>query len=175
MQSSFLKKCGAGFIAAALTVSFYQTSNAADKLSPPESGLSVKIDADRGSYEIARKHPAWKFGGSLQAPLKNLASSRGHDDVGDYQQFSFEWQAQSPMSGFIRIYDSKPLALFSQTCGAAMATPPPAFPDFTKISKELHVFSYAFDTFSPPAFAAEKNSTPWLLFDDSANAMIISP
>ena len=80
-----------------------------------------------------------------------------------------------PMSGQIRLYDGKPVALFSQTCGAATETPPAAFPDFTTLPESLHIFSYGHHEFAPPHFSTNEISTPWLLFDDQANALLISP
>ena len=146
------------------------------RVSAPDSGLTVKIDSQNGDYQVASQNPRWTFSGSLDLPLKNTATSRGHDDIGDYRQISFDWQAGTlPMSGSIRIYDNKRLALFSQTCGAASELPPAAFPAFTKLPKSLHVFSYGDINFAPPEFSASDTSTPWLLFDDHANAFIISP
>ena len=40
---------------------------------------------------------------------------------------------------------------------------------------KLHVFSYGLDNFAPPRFAASDISTPWLLFDDRANSLVVSP
>jgi len=139
-------------------------------------GLSAQVDAQRGDYRIVSEKPAWTFQGSIGVALKNAATSRGHDEVGDYRQVAFEWEAGTmPMSGWIRVYDGKPLALFSQTCGVAAGLPPAAFPAFTKLPPALHVFSYGHSNFSPPDFAAGDTSTPWLLFDDNANAFVISP
>ena len=145
-------------------------------ISTPNNGLTVRVNPDSGDYEIHSQNPAWNFGGSLATPLKNVANGRGTDGSGDYQQISFDWQAgQTPMSGSIRIYDGKPVALISQTCEAATETPPAAFPSFTTLPQSLHVFSYDNINFAPPMFSAGNTSTPWLLFDDRANAVVISP
>ena len=79
------------------------------------------------------------------------------------------------MSGQIRLYGEKALALFSQTCGVAAETPPAAFPAFTKLPESLHIFSYGHHEFAPPDFSTTEISTPWLLFDDDADAFVISP
>jgi len=140
------------------------------------AGLSVRVDANTGAYQIKSKKPAWQLAGTLNQSLQNVAASRGTDAIGRYQQLAFDWQqGQMPMSGQIRIYEDAPVALFSQTCRAAMETPPPAFPDFTALPQGLHVFSYGHHEFAPPKFAATDISTPWLLFDDHANAVVISP
>jgi hypothetical protein len=140
------------------------------------SGMSLRLDARTGSYQLTAKQPAWELGGSINQPLKNVAAIQGRDAIGIYQQLAFEWQdGQTPMSGQIRVYKEKPLALFSQTCGAATEVPPPAFPDFKVLPDKLHIFSYGHHEFAPPRFTATEISTPWLLFDDHANALVISP
>ena len=60
---------------------------------------------------------------------------------------------------------------------AARPSKPPAnFPDFTAIPTGLHVFSYENKTFAPPSFhAKQQGGGPWILFDDDANAAMISP
>ncbi len=145
-------------------------------ISGPGGGLSAQVNPDSGNYQITAEDPAWTFGGSLNVPLKNTSTKKGHDNLGDFQQISFEWQAgQMPMSGWIRIYQGNPLALFSQTSSSASEMPPAAFPAFTRLPAAPHVFSYGRHTFSPPDFNATQFSTPWLLFDDNANACVISP
>ncbi len=122
-------------------------------LSVPQSGLSVQADANAGDYRITAKDPAWTFGGSLGAALKNVRTERGHDGVGDYQQIAFEWQTgPTPMTGQIRLYEEKAVALFSQTCGAATEMPPAAFPAFTKLPEPLHIFSYGHRRICAAAF-----------------------
>lgn len=151
-------------------------SEAAIQIAARDTGVSVTVDSKNGSYQIASRAPAWTFSGALQVPLKDTAASHGHDAVGDYQEVSFKWhQSSAPMRGSIRLYESKPLALFSQTCDAATELPPAPFPAFTKIPGQLHVFSYGHREFAPPRFDTNEISTPWLLFDDQANAFIISP
>ena len=159
-----------------LTLGMTVREAAALSLTAPGSGLSVRLEPTNGLYEIASSNLAWTFAGTVPAPLARVAADRGSDGVGAYQQVSFEWQADEiPMTGRIRLYDEPALALFSQTCKTAAGTPPSAFPDFTKMPADLHVFSYGLKTFAPPQFAASEAGTPWLLFDDHANAFIISP
>jgi hypothetical protein len=164
------------YLAALLASGLNHAAASAASISNRESGLSARVDPASGAYRITSKNPAWTLGGSLAVPLKNLTTTRSSDGAGDYQQIAFEWQAgPMPMSGSIRIYSGRPLALFSQTCGVLSEMPPAAFPDFTKLPGALHVFSYGCKTFSPPVFAATETSTPWLLFDDDADALVISP
>ncbi len=140
------------------------------------SNLALRIDEKTGAYELSSKRPDWQFAGSLQAPLKNVTTSHGNNAAGDYEQVAFEWKAgEIPMSGWIRLYEKDRVAIFSQTCGVAMEMPPSAFPAFTKIPESLHVFSYGHREFAPPRFETNDISTPWLFFDDSDNAFVISP
>jgi hypothetical protein len=139
------------------------------------AGLSITMDSN-GNYTVQSSAPEWTFGGEIAHPLKNAVTSSGKDSVGRYQRISFKWtEGSSLISGEIRLYDEKPLVLFSDTRRNAGEMPPLPFPSFTNLPKNLHVFSYRQETFSPPQFAANNCSTPWLLFDDKANALVISP
>lgn len=162
--------------AAALALSLTGSEAAAIKLTAPENGLSLQVDAASGGYEITSGNSQSTFAGSFNMPLTGATTSGGKDRVGAYQQVSFAWNAgQTPMTGWVRLYSQQPLALFSQTCGAAFEMPPAAFPAFAKLPADLHIFSHGLHEFAPPQFSASDISTPWLLFDDKANACIISP
>ena len=159
-----------------LTLAASQSEASTIRASTTNGALAVRVNSASGDYQIRSQNPLWKFSGSLATPLKNLKTTSGHDDLGDYREISFDWQAgQTPMGGTIRIYHGQPVALFSQTCGAASETPPAAFPAFTQLPKALHVFSYDNFNFAPPDFGASDTSTPWLLFDDQDHAVVISP
>lgn len=145
-------------------------------ISIPDTELSVRVQASDGVYELTEKDPLWHFSGSVGAPLDKLKSSRGTDANGDYREISFAWtDGTLPMSGTIRVYHARPIVIFSETCKRATEMPPAPFPSFTNLPADLHVFSFRQKTFAPPEFRANDCSTPWLLFDDAANAMIISP
>jgi hypothetical protein len=145
-------------------------------VSVPANGLTVQVDSSDGTYRLVSENPPWTLAGHLAAPLDHVTTGSGHDDLGDYQQIAFQWQeADLPLSGSIRIYLTRPLALFSQTCGTASSAPPSPFPAFTRVPRGLHVFSYGSHEFAPPNFHANDISTPWLLFDNDANAFVISP
>jgi len=159
-----------------LSLSVSVSPAASPNASPVSSGLDVKLDAKNGGYQVVSPDPAWTFGGKLAGPLQHVKTSQGHDVLGDYQQTAFDWRdGKMPMSGWIRIYGEKSLALFSQTCNKASEMPPAAFPDFTTLPEKLHIFSYGLHEFAPPHFSGVEISTPWLLFDDDANAFLISP
>lgn len=163
---------------ASVLLVFPPKNNAAEAaaVSSPQTGLSVRVDARSGDYQIVSEDPAWTFGGGLGFPLESVTVNRGHDKLGGYQQIAFEWRdGRTPMNGNIRLYDDKPLGLFSQKCGAAKEMPPAAFPAFTTLPDALHIFSYGHHEFAPPHFTNNEISTPWMLFDDQADAFLISP
>ena len=140
------------------------------------SHLTIGMDDGNGDYSIRETKPAWKFSGSIGRPLSDLKTAHGTDGIGPYGEISFSWtDGAAPMSGRIRIYTKTPTVLFSETCENASETPPAPFPSFTNVPGGLHLFSYQQKTFAPPRFEASDCSTPWLLFDDSDNAMVISP
>jgi hypothetical protein len=139
------------------------------------AGLSAALDSN-GSYTVQSSAPAWTFGGEISSVLKNTVAVSGEDSLGGYQRISFEWtEGSAPISGEIRLYNDRPVILFSEQRQNAGEMPPSPFPSFTKMPKGLHVFSYQQQSFAPPQFAANECSTPWLLFDDHANALVISP
>jgi hypothetical protein len=162
-------------LAVVLLASLLQNLHAASTLTVP-GGLVVALKAAGGTYQVSCLNPAWSFSGSLAAPLKHVVVTKTHDGIGPGRQISFEWRAGNlPMRGQIRVYQGKALALFSQTCLAAVELPPAAFPAFTEFPATLHVFSYGHHEFAPPHFSVNEICTPWMLFDDHANALIISP
>jgi len=163
-----------GAVLLALLLSGVQA--AATVVSAPNNGLSVRVDEATGNYEVVTRNPAWKFAGHFEVPITNAAVDRGNDSIGSFQQITFEWQSErSPMRGQIRLYDKDPLVLFADTCNLAVDAAPAPFPSFTRLPAKLHVFGYGLDNFAPPHFAANDTSTPWLLFDDRAHSLVVSP
>lgn len=170
-----IPKWSAGFAALILLGSAGPALQGAT-VSAPETTVSAQVNESNGSYEIVWAKCQWRLAGHLPAPLKNVAIIRGHDAIGGYQELGFDWlEGQAPMTGWLRVYDKQSVVLFSDTCTVAAATPPAPFPNFTKIPTQLHIFSHSLKEFAVPQFSANEISTPWLLFDDQANAFLISP
>jgi len=139
-------------------------------------GATVTVDDSSGTYLVALTNPPWELSGNLQQPLQNLKKVGGSDGIGKYTELTFDWPSPVATSAVIRAYSEKPLLQFCYTLHVAVTTQPPPFPNFTKIPPNLHVFSHQNEVFARPAYnKAVETSTPWLLFDDSANAMLISP
>jgi hypothetical protein len=139
------------------------------------AGISVRLDESSGRYEMTTRRPDWKFAGELGGPVKDTSADYGTDRIGAYQEIHFSWRANTPMTGSIRVYDGRAVVLFTLTCDQAADKWPVAFPRFTSFPAKLHRFSFGERPFAPPRFRLETNGTPWLLFDDRANAALISP
>ncbi|HEV2318139.1 MAG TPA: hypothetical protein VGV18_00200 [Verrucomicrobiae bacterium] len=140
------------------------------------NALTVQADGSNGHYSVEEKNPGWTFEGALGQPLTDLKAISGSDALGAYRGISFQWaNGVVPMSGSIRLYRKLPIVIFSETCQKDTEMAPACFPSFTGVPRNLHVFSYQEKTFAPPRFAASDCSTPWLLFDDADDAMVISP
>ena len=148
---------------------------AARTITQTATGLSVSVSKNR-QYSVQSQHPAWTFSGTINGNVRNINATRGMDALGNYQQINFSWQEENlPMTGWLRLYDDRPVVLCSETSTVASGKPPAPFPAFNKVKGKLHVFSYAEKTFSPPRFEPSEGSTPWLMFDDQLNSLIISP
>jgi hypothetical protein len=146
------------------------------QLSVSNHWVQVRWDEKSGFYEVFCANPGWNFSGKLPSASQPATFHEGGDAIGAYRQVDFEWQdGGMPVRGSIRAYEEKSVMLFSDSCDQARKTAPAPFPDFTRLPSGLHVFSYQQKTFAPPSFQASENSTPWLLFDDRARAVVISP
>ncbi|MDE3059052.1 MAG: hypothetical protein KGJ59_13960, partial [Bacteroidota bacterium] len=139
------------------------------------SGLDVKVNAERGTYVITSKKMRWSFIGSIGHSLTNLAGKHGDDPLGKYKEVRFSWKTDIPYAASIRWYTKKSVIIFSVILPEGSAVLPAAFPSFTTLPRPMHAFSYADDVFAPPQFKLNQTSTPWLFFNDKAEAYIISP
>jgi hypothetical protein len=100
---------------------------------------------------------------------------RGTDSIGAYQEIHFSCPSNTAATGSIRVYDKTAVALFTLTCDQPAEKWPAVFPRFTSFPARLHHYSFGERAFAPPHFDLQTNGTPWLLFDDHANAALISP
>jgi hypothetical protein len=142
----------------------------------PTNGLTATVNAHTGDYAVMSRKPAWVFRGSVKARLRHLVRAAGHDRLGTFHLVRFSWNRQGvPVTAQVKTYDGRAIARFRLTYDRATPHPRIDFPDFTSLPAGLHVLSYRDVAFSPPQFAAGEHGTPWLLFDDHANAAILSP
>lgn len=141
-----------------------------------QSGVSAQLDEATGNYRIAATNPQWTFSGTLGGAAHDLRKANGQDRIGAYQQMTFSWQAgDNPLEGVIRLYQDRPLILFQYKYLKTASPASVGFPSFTGVPAGLHHFSYRNGAFAAPQFVLGQYGTPWLLFDDKANAAVISP
>ncbi len=143
---------------------------------PSAVGLTATLDSRTGAYQVTSRAPAWEFRGSVGSRVERVARATGRDGIGPFHALRFAWRWHSlPVTAEIITYDLEPIARFELRCDRATPHSPIPFPDFTSLPAGLHVFSYRNQAFSPPQFSAGEYGTPWLLFDDRADAAILSP
>ncbi len=139
------------------------------------SGITATMNPETGSYKLAFQESGWNFEGTLGGSLESVSTGRGIDRIGEYDEINFSSGTADLFAGVIRIYDAGPVVLFSLTNQREADSMAVDFPRFTAFPRNLHHFSYEDEVFAPHAFALARASTPWLLFDDSLNAVILSP
>jgi hypothetical protein len=142
---------------------------------PPgaRDGISVQVHTN-GEYVIQAREAGWTFDGSIGYPLRDIRTGSGRDSIGVYHEITFRWRTTVEFSGSIRRYVDKAAVLFSVNAPAGASVTNVAFPAFTRFPARLHGFSYGEKNFAPPNFNLEQNGTPWLLFDDAANTVVLS-
>jgi hypothetical protein len=139
-------------------------------------GIVASVDAKSGRYAIRSTEARLAFAGTLGEAPSNVSVNAGRDRLGAYRELKFRWQRPVALSGSIRTYADRPLALFGVASAGALADGSVLlFPRFTEFPRALRGFSYGNQPFAPPRFALEDNGTPWLLFDDHGHAAILSP
>jgi hypothetical protein len=142
--------------------------------------------ASSGYYGVASTVTGWSFYGTLPSAPTQVATSSGSDSIGSFQQISFSWLDASSrsMTGYMNLYSGQDVIVFSDTMAAASATAPSPFPNFTAIPAFSYQFCYlngynnGTSDWAPPSFGTLQSNLyaePWLFFDASEDAMIISP
>jgi hypothetical protein len=139
-------------------------------------GVTATIDEASGRYEVRSQELHWTFAGQLGSAPSGVRIVGGKDRLGAYHELRFGWRQQVPLTGSIRAYASRPVVLFHIASIDPIDEPALIrFPRFTEFPTNLRHFSYQNAEFAPRSFALEGNGTPWLLFDDQARAVVISP
>ncbi|MGH9607550.1 MAG: hypothetical protein ACRD3N_17810 [Terracidiphilus sp.] len=138
--------------------------------------MSAELDPATGNYRIRAENPQWSFSGTLTSAAIGVRRAGGQDRIGAYHELTFTWQhGETPLQGTIRLYQDRPVVLFEYKNLQAASPASVAFPSFTGVPAGLHHFSYKNGPFAAPQFELGQYGTPWLLFDDKANAAVISP
>jgi hypothetical protein len=138
----------------------------------PPLGTTVMIDAS-GAYSVTFKNPAWTFAGNLGAPATAIATKTGSDALGTYSETGFTYSASGSRNGRIRAYDNTPVVVFGESSSASVANTR-NFPKLTTAPNVPYHLTYG------PAFidysmsASSQPDSPYVFFDASSNAYIIS-
>lgn len=135
-------------------------------------GAGVSLSPD-GSWTVSTANPQWSFGGSVGGAASGMVVRTDSDGAGNFQEIDFFSSANGGSTGFIRAYAGIPAILFSETLTAGAANSAP-FTSITSFPANLYHLTWSGE-FSLPSFTAMGADSPWLYFDGSANAFIVSP
>jgi hypothetical protein len=141
-------------------------------LSQSPGGIQVSVQPT-GTYTVTVRRPAWTFGGNIGKPLHELEPRAGADGLGKYREIAFRYAEDGPREGTIRLYDQKPVVLFSVKYLSAAKNSNP-FPKLTQFPRGLLHMTYN-GVFGQYSFAKLAPDSPWTFFDSRANTFLISP
>jgi hypothetical protein len=160
--------------AAVVALSFVFTASASGQISiSGYGGGTVSLSPD-GSWTVATANPKWSFGGSIGGAANGAVVRSDSDASGNFQEIDFFYNAGgSGRTGFIRAYAAVPSVLFSATLSSA-AVNSTAFTSISSFPANLHHVTWSGE-FSLASFVGMGADSPWLYFDDSANAFMVSP
>jgi hypothetical protein len=147
-------------------------ARAATTVSDPSTGITLSVNPS-GAYSVTTQEPAWTFAGSTGSAVTILNAGAGTDGIGAYQQIAFSYADGSHRQAAIRTYQGRPVVIFEISY---LALSPNASPFPTLISFPQGLYHISYDgQFSPHTFGGFGANSPWLFFDSSANAFIVSP
>jgi hypothetical protein len=127
-----------------------------------------------GDYEITFQHPAWTFSGSLGVSATDIHEAAGVDNVGAYHEVTFAFTSASAKTADIRAYDELPVAILTVTYAASTTNDEAPFPTFTKYPSVPYHLTYSDTEFAPVSFDTLTSDSPFVFFDDEANAFVLS-
>jgi hypothetical protein len=135
-------------------------------------GTTVSIDAT-GRYSVTFMRPNWTFGGDLGTPVTNIARADGSDALGSYSDTSFTYVNGASRQGRIRAYATTPVVVFSERSAAA-ATNARQFPRLATFPALARHLTYTDTVFADYTLTGLTPDSPWVFFDDTAQAFILS-
>ncbi len=148
------------------------THAAATSICEP-TGMCATVDSS-GAYSITTQTPAWTFGGTAGHTLSAVTVASGTDAIGSYTEITFGWQGGVARTGGIRIYASNMSVLFTTQYLAAAANAEP-FPTLATYPYDPYHLDYQHGAFSTYEFRWASDQGPWLSFDGSDEAFLLSP
>lgn len=126
-----------------------------------------------GSWTVTFLDPAWTFSGSVHGQVSNIQESSGVDALGAWHQVVFDWADPTARSGAIRAYAGRPVVLFSAGFPVETANQRP-FPAISSYPALPYHLTHEASEFAPSSFTTLTADSPWLFFDDTAHAFLIS-
>jgi hypothetical protein len=135
-------------------------------------GTTVAVDPS-GRYSVTFMRPNWTFGGDLGTPLTNIVRTDGSDTLGSYSDTSFTYVSGVSRQGRIRAYATTPVVVFSDRNATAAANLRqfPRLATFPALARHL---TYTDTVFGDYTLTGLTPDSPWVYFDDSAQAFILS-
>ena len=135
------------------------------------NGLTASVWSN-GEYSVSVPGTGWLLSGTVSTDVSNARISNGADDLGSYEELAFYYSVSaSGRSAAIRMYTARPVALFSVTYNNGAANTAP-FPALAPPSQLSHLSFNG--TFAEATFSGLMPEGPWVFFDASANAFIVS-
>jgi hypothetical protein len=136
-----------------------------------ETGITVAF-SETGKFTVHVADPGWDFSGFVGQAVTKVRMQRGKDEIGSYDEISFDWSDQGKHNGTIRLYRARPIMLFiSRSLTDCRNTR--AFPTFQRLPNELLHLSYK-GTFGHYTFSELSSDSPWIAFDLHASTYILS-
>jgi hypothetical protein len=120
-----------------------------------------------------RADPRWQLAGEMPSEQGIVESS---DKIGEYKQLVGHLKKDGiPLTASVRLYENRPIAVYSLTYDAPAEKPILDFPDFTSLPPAFHIMSYRDEVFTPVEFKPLRSGSPWVIFNDSGQTFIVSP
>jgi hypothetical protein len=136
----------------------------------PQAPLAVAPDGD---WELSFAAPPFSFAGHIGAPLSNIATTRGSDGLGSYQETAFDYDDNAPKTGSIRRYDAVPVALFTEIIHSEAANMNP-FPTISSYPQLPYHLAYQDVEFAPYSFSVLAPDSPWIFFGGDGATFVLS-
>jgi hypothetical protein len=135
-----------------------------------DTGITLSVSSS-GAYFISVQQPAWTFGGNIGRQLENVRLGPGTDGIGAYDQITFQFVEGGARNGAIRVYQHKPIVVFTLELVAA-GDNSRTFPSLSSYPRGLyHVISTGWDYL----FDRTATEGPLVEFDSGVNTFIVSP
>jgi hypothetical protein len=135
------------------------------------NGLTASLWSS-GEYTVSLPGPGWQLSGNVSTSVSNARVASGTDALGSWEELAFDYYVgASSRSAAIRAYTARAVTLFSVTYNNPSANTAP-FPALAAPAQLSHLSFNG--TFAEATFSGLMPEGPWVFFDASANAFIVS-